>query len=137
MSITASSHALRILLAEDIELNQRLTQKLLGRTGHSIEIVSNGREAVEAVMRSDYDVVLMDIKMPEMDGIEATRRIRALPAPKSQVWIIALTAQTGEDQRLARIDAGMDDYVSKPINFDILFTKLTQVAERLGQSAKD
>ena len=124
--------AFRILLAEDVKLNQILTQKLLARSGFLIDIVENGEQAVEAVTRNDYDVVLMDVQMPEVDGIEATRRIRALPSAKNRVPIIALTAQaeinTEDDLRAA----GMDDYVSKPINFDILFTKLSTLAARRG-----
>ena len=120
----------RILLAEDVKLNQILTQKLLARSGFEIDIVENGLQAVEAVSRNDYDVVLMDVQMPEVDGIEATKRIRALSSDKSRVPIIALTAQaevnTEDDLRAA----GMDDYISKPINFDILFTKLSTLAAR-------
>ena len=66
--------------------------------------------------------------MPGVDGLEATRQIRALPAPKGQVPIIALTAQVGDEERKIRVEAGMDDYISKPINFDILFSKLSALA---------
>ncbi len=96
-------------------------------------MVANGRAAVEALNQAEYDVILMDIQMPEMDGIEATRRIRALPTAKSRVAIIALTAQVGEEERRERIAAGMDDYISKPINFDILFTKLSALAAKRGR----
>jgi CheY-like chemotaxis protein len=121
---------LRILLAEDVKLNQVLTQKLLGRSGFQIDVVENGLEAVKAVRDIDYDVILMDVEMPEMDGLAATREIRAMPAPKSEVVIIALTAHAMDDAEKYFKAAGMDDYVSKPINFDILFTKLSAVAER-------
>ncbi len=129
---TDDKRVFRVLLAEDVKLNQVLTQKLLARSGYQIDIVENGQEAVEAVRRADYDVVLMDVHMPDIDGIEATRRIRALPGDKSRVSIIALTAQatpTAEDDLIA---AGMDDYVSKPINFDILFSKLSALAAERG-----
>jgi two-component system sensor histidine kinase/response regulator len=124
--------AFRVLLAEDVKLNQILTQKLLARSGYQIDIAENGLQAVEAMRTADYDVILMDVQMPEMDGIEATRQIRALPGAKKFVTIIALTAQvegnTEEDLRAA----GMDDYISKPINFDILFSKLSALAAKRG-----
>jgi CheY-like chemotaxis protein len=107
-----------------------LTQKLLGRSGFQIDVAENGLQAVEAVRDTDYDVILMDVEMPEMDGLAATKHIRALPAPKSNVVIIALTAHAMDDAERYFKAAGMDDYVSKPINFDILFTKLSAVAKR-------
>ena len=118
----------RVLLAEDVRLNQILTQKLLSRSGYLIDVVDDGGQAVDAVRNIDYDVVLMDVQMPGVDGLEATRQIRALPAPKGQVPIIALTAQVGDEERKIRVEAGMDDYISKPINFDILFSKLSALA---------
>jgi CheY-like chemotaxis protein len=121
---------LRILLAEDVKLNQVLTQKLLARSGFQIDVVENGLQAVTAVQDTDYDVILMDVEMPEMDGLAATKQIRAMPAPKANVVIIALTAHAMNDAEKYFKAAGMDDYVSKPINFDILFTKLSAVAER-------
>ena len=129
---TDDNRVFRVLLAEDVKLNQVLTQKLLARSGYQIDIVENGQQAVEAVRNIDYDVILMDVHMPEIDGIEATRQIRALPGGKSSVPIIALTAQataTAEDDLIA---AGMDDYISKPINFDILFSKLSALAAQRG-----
>ncbi len=122
----------RILLAEDVKLNQVLTQKLLARSGYQIDVVENGLQAVDAVTRNDYDVVLMDVQMPEVDGVEATRRIRALPSNKNRVPIIALTAKAEVNTQEDLLAAGMDDYVSKPINFDILFTKLSTLAARRG-----
>ncbi|MDR3534078.1 MAG: response regulator [Rhodopila sp.] len=122
----------RVLLAEDVKLNQILTQKLLARSGYHIDVVENGRQAIEAVQAADYDVILMDVQMPEVDGIEATRQIRAMPAPKNQVRIIALTAQAEGNTREELLAAGMDGYVSKPINFDILFSKLSALAAKRG-----
>jgi CheY-like chemotaxis protein len=125
-----AKRAFRVLLAEDVKLNQVLTQRLLSRSGYQIDIADNGQQAVDAVRRGDYDVILMDVQMPEMDGIEATRLIRALPPEKSGIPIIALTAQADvniEDELRA---AGMDDYISKPINFDILFSKLSTLAAK-------
>jgi CheY-like chemotaxis protein len=122
----------RVLLAEDVKLNQILTQKLLARSGYQIDIAENGREAIEAMQNVDYDVVLMDVQMPEMDGIEATRQIRNLPGNKKFVKIIALTAQAEGNTQDELKAAGMDDYISKPINFDILFSKLSALAEKRG-----
>jgi two-component system sensor histidine kinase/response regulator len=119
-----------VLLAEDVKLNQVLTQRLLSRSGYQIDIVDNGQQAVDAVQRRDYDVILMDVQMPEMDGIEATRVIRALPPEKSGIPIIALTAQADANTEDELRAAGMDDYISKPINFDILFSKLSALAAK-------
>jgi two-component system sensor histidine kinase/response regulator len=127
---TDTTPAFRVLLAEDVKLNQMLTQKLLARSGYQIDIAENGIQAIEALKNADYDVILMDVQMPEMDGIEATKQIRHLAGNKKFVPIIALTAQADintEDELRA---AGMDDYVSKPINFDILFSKLSALAAK-------
>jgi CheY-like chemotaxis protein len=105
-----------------------LTQKLLAKSGFQIDVVDNGTQAVEAVRNNAYDVVLMDVEMPELDGIAATAQIRAMPPPKRDVKIIALTAHAMNDAEEHFKAAGMDDYVSKPINFDILFTKLSALA---------
>ncbi len=120
----------RILLAEDVKLNQMLTQRLLAKSGYSIDVVDNGKQAVDAVRLADYDVILMDVQMPEMDGIAATQAIRTLPPLKNQVRIIALTAQADASTEDELRAAGMDDYISKPINFDILFSKLSALAAR-------
>jgi CheY-like chemotaxis protein len=121
---------LRILLAEDNKINQKFALALLGRAGHRIDIVENGRQAVDAVLRSDYDLVLMDAQMPEMDGIAATKLIRALPAPKCRIPIIALTAHAMSGAREEYLEVGMDDYISKPIQPAILLGKLDEIALR-------
>jgi CheY-like chemotaxis protein len=128
----SAQRVFRVLLAEDVKLNQVLTQRLLSRSGYQIDIVDNGQQAVDAVQRGDYDVILMDVQMPELDGIEATRLIRALPPDKRAIPIIALTAQADADTEHQLRAAGMDDYVSKPINFDILFSKLSALAAKHG-----
>ena len=107
---------LKILLAEDNLVNQRVLQEMLRNEGHDVETVANGTEAVAAVEAGQFDVVLMDINMPEMDGVEATRAIRALPGGVSRIPIIAVTANALRDDRDKFIDAGMDDYVSKPVS---------------------
>jgi CheY-like chemotaxis protein len=129
---TDTKPAFRVLLAEDVKLNQVLTQKLLARSGYQIDVVENGLLAIEALRNADYDVVLMDVRMPEMDGIEATRQIRTLPGTKKFVTIIALTAQAEGNTQDELRAAGMDDYISKPINFDILFSKLSALAAKRG-----
>jgi CheY-like chemotaxis protein len=107
-----------------------LTQKLLARSGFQIDVVDNGLQAIEAVRAADYDVILMDVEMPELDGLAATAQIRAMAPPKCNVVIVALTAHAMNDAEEYFKAAGMDDYVSKPINFDILFTKLSAIARR-------
>lgn len=119
--------ALRILVAEDNEVNQKVVKAILARTGHRVDIVGNGIEAVSAVIRGEYDLVLMDVQMPEMDGVTATRRIRELDGPVSQIPIIALTANAMKGDEENYRAAGMNDYVSKPIESDKL------AAAMLGQ----
>jgi CheY-like chemotaxis protein len=88
--------------------------------GHVVHLVANGELAVEAVRRGDYDLVLMDLQMPGMDGMEATQAIRALDGPRSTLPIIAMTANAFEEDRQACLAAGMDDYVAKPIDLEQL-----------------
>ena len=106
---------LRILLAEDNRINQTYALALLERR-HHVTVARDGVQAVEAVLRAEFDVVLMDIQMPELDGIGATRQIRALPAPKRDVPIIAMTANAQPGVREQYMAVGMDDYVAKPIS---------------------
>ena len=120
---------LRILMAEDNKINQKFAVALLSRQGHQVDVVATGLQAIEAVARADYDVILMDIQMPEMGGVEAATHIRALPPPKSATHIIALTAHALSGARREYLDAGMDDYVSKPINPVLLLSKLAHVAQ--------
>ena len=123
--------SLRILLAEDNKINQKFAVAILEKAGHSIDVVENGLQAVDAVRRNEYDVLLMDIQMPELDGIGATRQIRALPEPKCDIPIIALTANAMTGAEKQYLEAGMDAYVSKPIQPAELFTKLADVANAI------
>jgi signal transduction histidine kinase/CheY-like chemotaxis protein len=119
---------LHILLVEDNRINQRFAKALLNKAGHEVEIANNGHEAVDAVRNGDFDVVLMDVQMPELDGIQATRQIRQLPAPKSTVPVIAMTANAMAGAREEYLAAGMDDYISKPVQATLLLTKLAAIA---------
>src|SRR6185503_15475948 len=94
-----SGTGLRILLVEDNKINRTFALALLAKAGHRVDVAENGLQAVDAVSKADYDVVLMDIQMPEMDGIQATKRIRAMAPPKSAVPIVALTAHALAGQR--------------------------------------
>ncbi|WP_451975124.1 response regulator [Azospirillum endophyticum] len=121
----------RVLVAEDNPVNQQLTLALLRRAGHSAEAVSNGEEAVEAATARPYDLVLMDVQMPVMDGLTATRRIRQLSGPTARIPIVALTANAMQGDAAICLEAGMDDYLSKPINA----RKLLDVLARFLQPA--
>jgi CheY-like chemotaxis protein len=110
-----TDHPLRILLAEDNAMNRRLALILLDRMGYTADVATNGREAVEAVAHSPYDVVLMDIQMPEVDGMEAARQIREAHPDGARPRIVALTANAMAEDREAAAEAGMDDYLAKPI----------------------
>jgi len=105
---------MRILVAEDNPSNQRVLVEMLKRLGYRADAVADGREVIQALERQDYDLVLMDIKMPEMDGITATQVIRKLQ-PENGPKIIAITAFALEGDREKCIDAGMDDYIAKPV----------------------
>jgi CheY-like chemotaxis protein len=117
---------LRILLADDNPVNCRIAVLMLEKAGHQIDVVNGGAEAIAAVQRKRYDLVLMDVQMPAVDGLEATRRIRALPIATAGVPVIAITANAmqGDDQRC--FEAGMNDYITKPIDRARLLGKVSQ-----------
>jgi CheY-like chemotaxis protein len=107
-------HPLRVLLAEDNPVNQKLAIRLLAQMGYTADVAGNGLEAIAALEAAPYDVILMDVQMPELDGLEATRRIRARRTDGAP-WIVAMTANALAGDREACLAAGMNDYVSKPI----------------------
>ena len=126
---------LRILLAEDNAVNQKLALRLLSQMGYRADVAANGLEAIQAVERQTYDVVLMDVQMPEVDGLEATRQIcaRSLASDAGTTAkrprIIAMTANAMQGDREICFKAGMDDYVSKPI-------RIAELADALERAAK-
>jgi GAF domain-containing protein/DNA-binding response OmpR family regulator len=126
----AMRRPLRILLAEDNVVNQKLALRLLQQMGYRADLASNGIEAIECVERQTYDVVLMDVQMPEMDGLEASRRITARWSAAQRPRIVAMTANAMQGDREMCIAAGMDDYVTKPIRVDALVAALSQVPSR-------
>jgi CheY-like chemotaxis protein len=129
-STLAERHPLRILLAEDNVVNQKLALRILQRMGYRADLASNGIEAIESVQRQTYDVVLMDVQMPEMDGLEATRRICKRWPAGERPRIVAMTANAMQGDRDMCLAAGMDDYLTKPIRVDRLVEALTLVPER-------
>jgi len=127
----AERHPLRILLAEDNVVNQKLALRLLQQMGYRADVASNGIEAVECCARQPYDVVLMDVQMPEMDGLEASRRIVARwPEDAQRPRIVAMTANAMQGDREECLAAGMDDYVTKPIRVDALVVALLGASPR-------
>jgi signal transduction histidine kinase/ActR/RegA family two-component response regulator/HPt (histidine-containing phosphotransfer) domain-containing protein len=114
----------RILLAEDIEVNQELARMILHEAGHEVDVVWNGAEAVAAIQAKDYDLILMDIQMPGMDGITAAAQIRMLKPPAHAMYIIAMTANVLPQQVRSLKEAGFDDYIGKPLRRADLLAKL-------------
>lgn len=115
---------LNVLVAEDSLLNQRFAVRLLEAAGHAVTLAANGLEALEALQHNDFDLVLMDVEMPEMDGITATQAIRAKEKAGARVPIVAVTA-TGDPT--ACLDAGMDDWLPKPLSL----SRLNQTLEKV------
>jgi signal transduction histidine kinase/CheY-like chemotaxis protein len=131
----APRRGLRVLLAEDNAVNQHVARALLTKAGHRVDIAQDGHEAVEAVRTANYDVVLMDIEMPDMGGLEATRKIRALPLPQHAVPIVAMTAHALSGAREQFLAAGMNDYISKPFNPPDLVALLGRIASGTDAAA--
>ena len=129
-AIQGAKRPLNILLAEDNRINQQFAVHLLKRAGHTITVAENGHQAVDAVRAHDFDVVLMDIQMPGLGGEEATAQIRALAPPKSRIPIVAMTAHAMAGSREKYLAAGMDEYISKPVQSETLLSLLDRIAAK-------
>jgi CheY-like chemotaxis protein len=114
--VGSPSSAGRVLLAEDTPVNQLVARAMLEKSGWTVEVVDNGQDAVDALARSEYDVVILDCQMPVLDGFDAARAIRLLPGPAGRVPILAMTASALPEDRQRCLDAGMDEYITKPIS---------------------
>ncbi len=123
---TKLQHSLRILLAEDNVVNQKVALHILQKIGIRADVAANGLEVLEALKRQPYDVILMDVQMPELDGVETTQRIRRQWPSNRQPFIIALTANALKGDREKYLATGMDDYASKPIQVDELISALSK-----------
>jgi CheY-like chemotaxis protein len=119
-------HPLRILLAEDNAVNRKVALAILGRMGYAAEVAANGLEVLTALEHGAFDVILMDVQMPEMDGVEATQRVRELFPAATRPRIVALTANAMSGDRERYLALGMDDYLSKPILPEGLVAVLTR-----------
>jgi PAS domain S-box-containing protein len=128
------SRSMRVLVAEDNHTNQIVIRAMVSKLGHRADLVGNGIEAVEAMRARPYDLVLMDVMMPEMDGMEATRRIRALPAPAGSVPIFGLTAHAAASEHDACLQAGMLRVITKPVTIGVLGDAMAEVADALPVS---
>ena len=129
----AEQYPLKILLAEDNVVNQKVALRMLERLGYRADVVANGLEVLEALRRQSYDVILMDVQMPELDGISATRVIRERYRDSNSPWIIAMTANAVGEAKQTGLDAGMNEYLTKPVKLDQLSTALQQADQ--GQTA--
>ncbi len=130
----AATRAEQVLLAEDNVVNQKVALLMLGRLGYRADLAANGYEVITAVRRQRYDVVLMDVQMPELDGLEAARRICAhWTERRDRPWIIAITANAMQGDREACLAAGMDDYISKPIKTEELAAAMERARVEIGK----
>lgn len=125
-----SLNRVRVLVAEDNAINQKIVRIMLQKAGCDVLAVDDGNKAVEAVQTGQFDLVLMDLHMPQLDGLEATRQIRALQSGAKEVPIIALTASAFTDDRDRCLSAGMNDFITKPIKLDYLLEKCAFWASR-------
>lgn len=128
--IVSQKHPLRILLAEDNLINQKVALRMLERLGYRADVVANGKEAIQSLQRQPYDVILMDVQMPEMDGVSATDFIRTNWSLDQQPYIIAMTANALSGDREKYLEVGMDDYVSKPVKLEQLASSLLKAPTR-------
>lgn len=130
-----SLNRIRVLVAEDNVINQKIVRIMLQKAGCEVLAVDDGIQAVEAVQAYPFDLVLMDLHMPQLDGLQATKRIRGLDSNVKEVPIIALTASAFTDDRDRCLAAGMNDFITKPIKLDYLLEKCTFWASRQADVA--
>ena len=119
-AVSGSSLSLRILLVEDNLVNQKVAMGMLGKMGHRITLATNGLEALEQWRQGDFDLILMDVQMPEMNGLQATMQIRGEEATGTHVPIVAMTASAMSEERDRCLAAGMDDFISKPVSYKVI-----------------
>jgi CheY-like chemotaxis protein len=131
LPILSGKYPFRILLAEDNLLNQQFARIILNKMGYDPEIAENGKEVLDKLAEKKFDLIFMDIQMPEMDGLEATRIIRATHT--AQPLIIAMTANTAPEDREECLAEGMNDYLGKPVNLDELINIMEKWGRHIGQ----
>ena len=137
-TIREQRQSLSFLVAEDNPVNQKLISRLLEKRGHTVVVAQNGREALEALEKQHFDIVLMDVQMPEMDGFEATTRIREKEqASGAHQPIIALTAHAMQGDEERCLAGGMDGYVAKPIKLEELFSVMEKVVPGMNRRSDD
>lgn len=135
--INKTMNALNILLAEDDKINQKVIVKMLTGKGHSVDVAQNGKEALIKARENSYDVILMDIQMPEMNGIEATRKIREMEGPEKHTPIIALTAYALQGDRERFLSMGIDEYIAKPVQMEELLYLLECIPSKRQKPQSD
>jgi len=135
-AVVAPGKKLRVLVVDDVDLNRELAAAFLATSGHLVDLASDGQEATALVQTQHYDIVFMDVQMPRMDGLTATRLIRAIPN-RSNLPIVAMTAQALPDQIAACREAGMDDYLPKPITAESLPVMITKWAQARTDAKSD
>jgi len=133
----ASRFPLRVMIAEDNSVNQLIALGFLSKLGYRADVVSNGSEAIASLERQPYDLIFMDVQMPEMDGLEASRRIRDRWTDARKPVIIAMTANAMQGDRDKCVQAGMDDYIPKPISIQAIKTIMERWAKRIFESRPD
>jgi CheY-like chemotaxis protein len=126
-----SAKSLHILVADDNLVNQKVAERMLERLGHTVALANDGKEALSAIKTASFDLIMMDVQMPEMDGLEATRRIREWEAGKTRIPIIALTAHAMDSHRQECLAAGMDSFLAKPILLEALKLQIEGLTEEL------
>jgi CheY-like chemotaxis protein len=127
LTYASSTPGYRVLLVDDLEMNRSVIGTVLGKAGHAVTEAGGGDEAVWLACQYPFDMILMDVRMPEVDGLEATRRIRALAGPCREIPILALTAHSSPDQKEKCRDAGMDGHLAKPLDYGTLICAVDSV----------